>query len=477
MSLGRTVLSSIVAISLASCGGGGSGGNGGSTSGPVTGGGTTSGGTAGNECSLASRQQFVRETLDEWYLFPELLAANVNPSSFATVQDYIDALVAPARAQSKDRFFTYLTSIREENELINSGASAGFGIRLGYDTANGRLFVLEAFENGPAFGFGIDRGSEIIEIEGASVARLFETGGPEAVTNALGPNTSGVSRALRVRQPDGTVIAPQVTKADFALDPVSDRYGVQIIDNDGTQVGYINLRTFIVRDAEQQLRNAFTQFRAAGINQVVLDLRYNGGGLVSVAEVLGDLMLRDQVGQVFSRTVLRPSKSSENSTDLVSAQAEAVQVMKLAVIGRGGTASASELVTNSMIPYLGNDLTLVGANTFGKPVGQFAFDRSACDDRLRAVTFKTVNRDNQGEYFTGLASVVPNTCVARDDIVYQLGNRNETSLNTALLALRGVSCPAITTAQQRGVQSLEGRQTLLQPERPNAAQVNIPGLY
>lgn len=478
MSLGRAVLSSIVAISLASCGGGGGSGNSsGTVSGGTTSGGSTSGGTAGNECSLASRQQFVRDTLSEWYLFPELLAANVNPASFTTVQDYIDALVAPARAQSKDRFFTYLTSIREENELINSGASAGFGIRLGYDTTNGRLFVLEAFENGPAFGLGIDRGSEIIEIDGASVARLFETGGPDAVTNALGPNTPGVSRALRVRQLDGRVVVPQVTKAEFALDPVSDRYGVRTIDDNGTRVGYINLRTFIVRDAEQQLRTAFAQFRAAGINQVILDLRYNGGGLVSVAEVLGDLMLRDQVGQVFSRTVLRPSKSSENTTDVVTAQPEAVQVTKLAVIGRGGTASASELVTNSMIPYLGNNLALVGANTFGKPVGQFAFDRSACDDRLRAVTFKTVNRDNQGEYFTGLASVVPNTCVAPDDIGFQLGNPSERSVAAALSFLRGGTCTPITSAQARGVQSAEGRQSLLQPERPNAAQVNIPGLY
>ncbi|MCV0382350.1 MAG: peptidase S41 [Erythrobacter sp.] len=473
MSLGRTVLSSIVAISLASCGGGGNG----NSSGAVSSGGSTSGGTGGNQCSLASRQQFVRDTLNEWYLFPELLAANVDPASFSTVQDYIDALVAPARAQSKDRFFTYLTSIREENELINSGASAGFGIRLSYDTANGRLFVLEAFENAPAFRLGIDRGSEIIEIDGVSVARLFESGGPDAVTDALGPSTPGVSRTLRVRQPDGTVIAPQVTKAEFALDPVSDRYGVRTIDDNGTQIGYINLRTFIVRDAEQQLRNAFAQFRAAGINQVILDLRYNGGGLVSVAEVLGDLMLRNQVGQVFSRTVLRPSKSSENSTDLVTAQPEAVQVTKLAVIGRGGTASASELVTNSMIPYLGSNMALVGANTFGKPVGQYAFDRSACDDRLRAVTFKTVNRDNQGEYFTGLASVVPNTCAAPDDIGSQLGSPAEGSVAAALNFLRGGTCTPITGVQARGVQSLEGRLTLLQPERPNAAQVNIPGLY
>src|SRR3546814_16373555 len=74
-----------------------------------------------------------------------------------------------------------------------------------------------------------------------------------------------------------------------------------------------------------------------------------------------------------------------------------------------------------MIPYLGTNMALVGTNTFGKPVGQFAFDLAACDDRLRLVAFKTENADHQGEYFTGLASVFPNTCRAHDDIFVQLG--------------------------------------------------------
>src|SRR3546814_5903402 len=78
-----------------------------------------------------------------------------------------------------------------------------------------------------------------------------------------------------------------------------------------------------------------------------------------------------------------------------------------------------------MIPYLGANMALVGTNTFGKPVGQFAFDLAACDDRLRLVAFKTDNADNQGDYFTGLASVFPNTCRADDNIFIQLGDPSE----------------------------------------------------
>lgn len=473
MQFGRAALSAVLAVSLAACGGGGGGNENPTIGQPGTGGGTGGGDT----CSLASRQQFVRDVLNEWYLFPDLLDTSVNPANFTDLQEYINALVAPARAQSKDRFFTFITSIEEETELIESGSNAGFGVRLGYDTSANRVFVLEAFENAPAFPVGIDRGTELLSINGQSVASLMAAGGPQAVINALGPSEPGVTRTLTFRDVNGVERSATITKAEFSLDPISDRYGVKILNDGAEQVGYINLRTFIVDDAGPQLRAAFQQFRNAGIDEVILDLRYNGGGLVSIAELLGDLMARDKVGQVFSNTILRPSKSSENSTEVFEAQPEAITATKIAVIGRGGTASASELVTNSFIPYLGENLALVGTNTFGKPVGQFAFDRSACDDRLRAVTFKTTNANNQGEYFTGLAPVMEKTCAADDGIFTQLGEPSEASISVALDFLAGRSCTPIAGGQDRTVQSAGGRRQLLQPRIPTPAQREVPGLF
>ena len=78
--------------------------------------------------------------------------------------------VAPARAQSRDRFFTFATSIAEEIALINSGSSAGFGIRLFYDTTANRVFVTEAFEGANGLAAGIDRGTEITAIGTMSLA-------------------------------------------------------------------------------------------------------------------------------------------------------------------------------------------------------------------------------------------------------------------------------------------------------------------
>ena len=473
MGIGRSALSATLAFSLAACGGGGS------SSPPPTGGGATPTPTA---CSLTSRQQWVKSVLDEWYLFPELLSANVNGAAYSDLQSYIDALVAPARAQSKDRYFTYITSIAEENALINSGSSAGFGIRLSYDTSANRVFVLEAYENAPGLGAGIDRGTELLAIGTnssnlQSVSTLMATGGPQAVIDALGPSDPGVTRVIRFRTASGVTIEASIAKADYSLDPVSDRYGVRIIDDGGKKVGYLNLRTFIVSSADPDLRAAFQQFKDQGVTELIIDFRYNSGGLVSIGNLMGDLMGAGRAGQVWSKTILRSSKSSENETKLFASQSQAIAPTKVAFIGRGGTASASELVINSMLPYLGNNVALIGTNTYGKPVGQFGFDRDECDDRLRAVTFKTVNANDQGEYFTGLASVMPNTCRANDDIFVPLGDPREASIATALDFLAGRSCTSISEAGLRTTQAVSGERQLMQPERPTAAQHQIPGLF
>jgi len=480
MKTGRTALSSVLALALVACGGDSPVPSTAVANVPTP----TPTPTPTTSCGFSEQQDFADAVLDEWYLFPNLLDNSVNPANFSDLQDYLDARVAPARAQSRDRGFTFATSIAEENALINSGSSAGFGIRLGYDTSANRVFVIEAYENANGFGAGMDRGTELLGIGTTAsnielVSTLMASGGPQAVINALGPSDPGVTRILRFQTAGGTVTESSVTKSDFSLDPISDRYGALVLDDAGKKVAYINLRTFIVSDAANQLRTAFGQFQTEGITEFIIDFRYNGGGLVSVADTFGDLLGAGRVGQVWSETVLRASKSADNETELFQAEANAIQPSKIAFIGRGGTASASELVINSMIPYLGNNMALIGADTFGKPVGQFGFDLDACDLRVRAVTFQTNNADGNGEYYTGLASEVANTCSAADDIFRQLGDPSEASIATALDFLAGRSCTAISAANTPTVSRAREVQpdTFLQPRRPTAAQFEIPGLF
>jgi C-terminal processing protease CtpA/Prc len=423
---------------------------------------------------LRERQDWALAQLNEWYLFPTLIDSTVNPNNYADVQSYIDALLAPARAQNKDRYFTYLTSIAQENAYYQSGATAGFGFRLGYDTSGNRVFVIESFEGGQALTANIDRGTEITQINGQSVSTLMASGGPSAVISALGPDTAGTSRTLTVRDLNGTTRTVTISKTDFALDPVSNRYGAKVITDGATKVGYINLRTFI-DTADPDLRAAFADFKAQGVTQLIVDLRYNGGGLVSIAELFDNLMGLGRTGQVMSYTTFRDSKAQYNDSTLFSAQAQSIAPTKVAFIGTKSTASASELTMNAMLPYLGSNMALVGTNTYGKPVGQIALDRSQCDDRFRVIAFKTENASHQGEYFNGLATVLPVTCKATDDIGHQLGDPAEAMVKAALDYLAGRSCTAISAISAQAVSA--GTAPLVPEHTSSTIKREVPGAY
>ena len=460
-----------LAASLSSCGGGGASAPASVAPSPSP--------SPTSTCALRSRQDWAASVLQEWYLYPETLPASLDPGPYADVGSYIDALTATARGQGKDRFFTYLTSIREEDAFNNAGATAGFGFRLQTDATARKAFVSESFETAPAFAAGLDRGDEIVAIGETPgnlrlVADIIAASGVGAVADALGPATAGVTRTLRLSGPAGTREVT-VTKAEYSLQPVSSRYGAKVIEADARRVGYLNLRTFI-NTADGQLRTAFQQFRQAGVTDLIVDFRYNGGGLVSTAYILGDLLGRARFSsEVQSRIEYRSSKSSRNETRTFRSESASIAPMRVAFIGTGATASASELVINAQIPYLAQNMALVGANTFGKPVGQIGIDRAACDDRLRVVAFSTRNAAGSDAYFNGLAATVPNTCQAADDVAFPLGDPREASVARALEFLAGRSCTAIALGQTS--QRLSERRQLLSPAAPSAAQREVPGLF
>ena len=480
-----------LAAMVAGCGGGGSPGS----ASPIAG--TTPSGsapaptpTASTGCSLRDRQEWVRAQITEWYLFPETLPASLDPTPFTTVDDYLDALTATARSLRRDRYFTYLTSIAEENAFFASGSSAGFGFRLALDGSGRRLFVTEAFEGTSALGAAIDRGTEILAI-GSSEASLRDVSaiiaaeGTGGLTTALGPDSTGTTRAFRVADASSGTRVVTIAKTEYTLVPVSVRYGAKIIDDAGGRYGYVNLRTFI-STADPALRQAFAQFKAAGVTNVVVDLRYNGGGLVSIAELFGDLLGANRsTAEVFSYTTFRPEKSAQNETRTFAPKTESIAPTRLAFIGSGGTASASELVINAFTPYLHANSALIGTNTFGKPVGQIALDRGQCDDRLRVVAFATQNAARNGAYYDGLASTVEASCQAADDITYPLGDPREGSTRAALNFLQGRSCTriatgAVSTAAARTLSLapvLNDRRDLLVPERPSTVQREVPGAF
>jgi carboxyl-terminal processing protease len=475
----RALTALIASLSLIAC----SSGGGAPSSGSPGAGGSGSGGSAispptSTDCSLRARQNWAAAQLDEWYLFPETLPTTRNPADFANVQDYLDALTATARAQSKDRFFTYITSIEEENAFFSSGRTAAFGIRIQTDTATRRVLVADAYEGAPALAAGLDRGAEILAIGPnigslRSVASIIASDGAAGVSDAFGPSTVGTTRALEFQDGNGRRTVT-ISKANFDIQPVSPRYGVQLLNDRGRRIAYLNMRTFI-DTADGQLRNAFATFRSQGVTDFIIDFRYNGGGLVDIADLMGDLLGEDRAtGDVFSTTDYRASKAQFNETRRFRRQPQSVAPVRIAFITTSASASASELVINGMQPWLRDQLILVGSNTFGKPVGQIARDRSACDDRLRVVAFETRNADRQGGYYNGLASTVPRSCTAQDEFARPMGDPQEASTRAALDALGGASCSPIGTVST--AQSV-GRRALLMPDRPSVAQREVPGTF
>ncbi len=426
-------------------------------------------------CSLLDRQNWALAQLNEHYLFPELLAANVNPADFTTLQAYVDALVAPARAEGKDRFYTKVLSIAQDKEFLETGSSAGLGLRLGTDVEARKVVILEAFEGAPGLAAGIDRGTEILAIGTSNadlktVDQIIAAEGAAGITAAFGPNNPGVTRLLRVRGTDGAIRDVSVTKAEFEIDPVSDRYGARIIDDNGRKVGYLNLRAFIA-PADPQLRSAFAQFKAQGISEVVIDLRYNGGGSSAIVELLNNLLLGQRTpADVINYKVFRPSKSALNQTIFFAPQPQSIASMKIAFIGTGSTASASEAAMNSVLPYLGANTALIGANTFGKPVATGSFDRAQCDDRLTPVVFATQNANKQGVHFNGLAARFQATCSAADDAARQLGDPQEAMIKVALDFLAGRACTPISGGGASA-------SALTAPPAPDTAPGELPGFF
>ena len=489
MTIRRSVTLLAMTAMLAGCGGGGgsslTAGNGTNNT-PTTGTpAPTPTPTAVAGCSLRDRQDWVAAQMREWYLFYDTLPASLDPTPYASVDTYLDALTATARAQNKDRHFTYLTSIKEENAYYSSGSTAGFGWRFGL-TADGHLYVTEAFEGAPGLAANVDRGAEILAIGTSAsnlqtVASLFQSDGTGAALNtALGPDTAGTTRYFQVKDGSGTRTVA-VAKSDFTLDPVSSRYGAQIITDGGQRYGYVNLRTFI-STADAALRTAFARFKSAGVTNIIVDMRYNGGGLLSTAVLLTNLLGANRsTGDVMSYTSFRPEKASNNETTYFAPQTESVAATRIAFIGTRGTASASEYVINAYLPYLHANAALIGTNTYGKPVGQIPLDKAACDDRLRVIAFALQNSARQGAYYNGLADTVEASCRAADDIAYPMGDPREASTRSALDFLQGKSCTRLTAAAGAEARALSvpiEREALMPTSgRISTARREVPGLF
>ena len=428
----------------------------------------------GAGCSAANQKQFVLDVTRDWYLFEP---ATVNAGDFQTAQELLDALTATARAEGKDRFFSFLTTPEADSSFLQEGQFIGFGFRTSIQ--NDRLLLPDVFENSPAALGGLARGAEITHVDSGSgfvpMATILATD-PD-LELAFGPATEGVQRGLRFVLAGGQQMEAVFTKEIVTIPPVPAG-GVAVLalpSNPSVPVGYVNLRTFI-STAEAPLRSAYAQFRAQGIQNLIVDFRYNGGGLVGIADLMGDLhALGRGPSDVFENMRFNARKSSNDSVHRFIQQPQSVDPVRIAFITTGATASASELVANGMKPWV--EVAIVGSDTFGKPVGQSAFDLTGCDLRMRLVTFKITNADEEGDYFDGLASTLPFACAASDDLTRDPWDSAESSTAAALFWLGTGACGQVMSAPAMPFLKAQAALRLPLARTPTAAQAYLPGLF
>lgn len=396
------------------------------------------------DCSATRLKSAVLDTARQWYLFPELLPSAPDPAAYATVDEFLNALTAEARAQGKDRFFSSTTSIAQENQLLQ-GQTAGFGFTLLERAAPPGVAVGQVFAGSPAADAGFSRGDALLAI-GESVATLQPIAqvlaAPGGLEAALGASTSGLVRVLRWRTLAGIERTATLTKRNFGLDAVPAASVRVLTLAGGLRVGHLTLRSFVTDPVGSgqvadlaALREAFARFGAAGVRDVVIDLRYNGGGLVSIAALLLDLLAGDRAGQVAFETRYNSQQAARLETQRLATQPQTIAALRVAFVVTDRTASASELVINALAPYA--QTAIVGSRTFGKPVGQLAFDVGACDFRLRLVAFRSVNRNGDGDYYGGLPyagfdRLGGAACAASDDLSHEPGDPLEAMTAEAL---------------------------------------------
>ena len=464
--LARPVVLSI-ALLLSACGGGG-GSDSTAVVPPVTPTGPTAlvaASTVANRCeaprsgssidkpgTLLDELTWVRSWIDETYLWYREVPTTYQPPSFSTPIAYFDVLkttATTASGQPKDRFhFTYTTA---EWEASLNGVELGYGMLLAL-TRNKppRKAVISIVEPGsPAALAGLQRGDMLQSIDGVDFVNAADAASVKIINAGLLPKAQG-THALSFSR-DGTVRNATLQAVEVSTSAVQNE---RIIDTPTGKVGYLTFNTHN-NVAERQLVETMRRFQAAGISDLVLDVRYNGGGYLDVASELAYMIAGPQVttGKTFEQ-VLFNDKTRPKAPVPFHTQSQgfpgpnplpkgtplpSLGLTRVTVLTTGNTCSASEAIINGL-RGVDVQVNLIGGTTCGKPYGFYPTPN--CGTTYFAVQFQGVNAKGFGDFADGMAP----TCDVTDDYQHQLGDAAEGMLAAALRYRSSGSCTPATGA-------------------------------
>lgn len=424
---------------LSGCGGGGGGSDSGSASS-----GSDAYGSAPASCSIADQRSWLQSYMkDRYFWYANMGTANADA---ADMNGFFQSLLYPV----VDRY-SYSETTAQFEQFYGEGIFMGYGYSVTWsDPAKTVLKVRMVEPKSPVGLAGLKRGDTVVSIDGYTPEQIV-AGTPGRATAV------GQPRTLVVRNAQGTTRTLTVSSAEFPY--VSVPATAVFTQSNGTssvKVGYFVYQQFINASASE-LGAAFRTFAREDVKELIVDLRYNGGGSISIARDLASMIGGpDLTGRVFTQLRYNARHPEDNTVYPFVSGVSGLPAAPLSGLNRvvfitaEGTASASELVINGLIPH--KNVIQIGSTTFGKPYGFLPVD--ACGLTYNSVNFETVNSLGMGRYDNGLAP----TCEVADDLDHQLGDPTEARLAGALQYIRTGSCSA-ATARASILRGAAGTQT------------------
>jgi len=422
--------------------------------------------------TVNDEKAWVRSFIDERYLWYQDVPA-LDASYFATAASYFDVLKTPAKNSAGgdlDRF--HWSETKEEYEQYTNGISVNYGIdwsRIANSAP--RNYVVYNVEPQSAAGLaGVQRGDKLMKVDGIDFINGTDLTG---LNNGVFPNDQAAHSFEFQR---GTARLNFTLQAgEYANTPVR---GAKVINDNGTKVAYLYFDSFIAK-SQDQLIAAFTDFQKQGAKELVLDMRYNGGGLLYISSQLAYMVAGSSAssGKIFNKLVYNDKRPSDNFTYNFIPYAlnanyyydyarplPSLNLKRVTLLVDHGTASASEAVINGL---MGIDVTvnLIGSTTYGKPYG-FSPEGN-CGRYYYAVEFKGENHKGFSSFDAGFAP----TCTVKDDLNFQLGDLAEPRLAEALQYLKTGRCTTTPTASIKAMGTPEQSSSVVDPKRARALMI------
>ena len=407
--------------------------------------------------TISDEKSWLRSYSDETYLWYREIP-NLNAASYATTSDWFNALKTPALALSgapKDRF--HFTQSTEDVEAGNSGVSFGYGITYSrISTSIPRVWRVALVTPGsPAEIAGVKRGDRLMSIDGVSFLTGNTAADVDKLNKGLAPAIIGESHNYVFALYNGGAQSTYVlSSASVAIRPVPTS---GIITTPTGRVGYIAFTTFNTYVAEKAIADAVAGLVAAGgVSDLVLDLRYNGGGYVFISAetaymIAGSARTGNKTFELYKTNDKKPfgadqfegfyNVGSGAPGGVTQNQAlPSLNLRRVYVLTQPGTCSASESLINGL-RGVDVEVILIGGQTCGKPYAFQSTDN--CGVTYSTIQFTGVNNKGEGDFIDGFAP----TCNANDDLGGALGDPVEKQLAAALTyRATGVCAPVVAVS-------------------------------